>query len=125
MRRPLSPHLQIYKVQITSGLSALHRITNILLIFFIWGALFYIALAYLNSLLFIKVQSFLNSRLYQLYWWGFSTLFAYHGWNELRHVYWDFGKGYSVASIEKSGKIVLILTFMSTVLLGIYLWGGA
>ena len=115
LNNPLSPHLQVYKPQITSVLSILHRLTGVYLslsIFFISYWLFSIFLGqdfYYSSLSFLK-----SSILKFLYiFWFFC--FSYHLFNGVRHLLWDFGYGFSHKEITTSGLVVIFLSVISTI----------
>ena len=88
---PISPHLQIYKPQITSILSITHRITG-----FCLNLILILVLLWLVSIMFgehvyvryIQLMDFLPMRIVIF----FSILgFAYHMLNGIRHIFWDFG----------------------------------
>ena len=119
--RPLSPHLSIYRLQLTSGLSILHRIT---------GAYLYFGLAVLAWVIFALVyfphileelgdciySNMLTSFLFtaMLIGWTFSLL--YHQLNGVRHLFWDVGKGFDLETTYTSGKIVLGLSILLTII---------
>lgn len=115
--RPLSPHLQIYKPQITSVLSITHRITGIGLsvgIFFLFywlGAIATNAEAYGNALVFFK--SWFGQVILILCLFGFY----YHLANGIRHLAWDMGYGFSLKMITITGwlvvSIAIIMTFIT------------
>lgn len=115
-KRPLSPHLQIYKIQITSLLSILHRGTGIVLY---GGAVLWV----LWLLAFLKgpesYQTF-QSFLFQPAGLGllfiFSLSFFYHFCNGIRHLLWDAGYGYEIEAVRRSGWAVVISTFILTLI---------
>lgn len=112
--RPLSPHLQIYKPQLTSVLSITHRGTGI---FLSLGALFFtcwlIALAN-GPESFNSIQQHVNN------WYGQLLLFAwvfslyYHLCNGIRHLFWDIGLGLEIKTTYLSGYAVLVITVLLT-----------
>ncbi|KFN42893.1 succinate dehydrogenase, cytochrome b556 subunit [Arenimonas oryziterrae] len=114
--RPLSPFMigQVYKPQITSVLSILHRATGVALAV---GALVLAAwlLAVAGS-----AEAFECFRGFFAAWYGQVALFAftgclaYHLFNGLRHLVWDMGKGYEIATVYKSGYAVVALTLLTT-----------
>lgn len=122
MRRPLSPHLQVYKLQFTSGLSIFHRISGVCLIAFMMLGFAYIALAYFDKTMFIRIQKYAGGWVYQVYWWKFHTFFSYHLFNGIRHIYWDLGKGYHIDFVEKSANIILLLTMISSFIGAVYIF---
>jgi succinate dehydrogenase / fumarate reductase cytochrome b subunit len=126
--RPLSPHLQVYRPQITSVLSICHRMTGVLLTF---GTLFLtwwlVAAAY-GPDQFATAQAFLGSIIGQLMLWGFTFALFYHLGNGVRHLAWDFGWGFELAQVRLSGLIMLAFAAVATLvtlIAGYALAGGA
>ena len=114
---PISPHLQIYKPQITSILSIAHRITgfclNFLIIFVsLWllslslGENFYNYFVEFSNTIFMKLVMSISI-------FGLS----YHAMNGIRHIFWDFGFFLNKTSALISGIIVVSLAFMLSVIL--------
>lgn len=111
---PLSPHLQVYKLQLTSFLSILHRGTGIFLsmgFFVLVGWL--IAMAGGEDSFQQYVNIFLNP-LGSLMLVGWCFSFFYHLLNGIRHLFWDFGYGFQIKSVYKSGILVFILALTCT-----------
>ncbi len=115
--RPLSPHIQIYRWQITSVLSILHRFTGIALC---GGLIGFITWLYLLSLG-VSNYSFwiesLNVPFTQFFFWCLMFSFNFHFLNGLRHLAWDIGWGFSMKDVRKSGHFVVIFSFMATILM--------
>ena len=114
--RPLSPHLQVYRPQLTSILSILHRITGVV----IWaGAVmmtYWIASATYGPEAFARAQWFLGSWFGRLVLLGLTGATFYHLANGIRHLAWDIGWGYEMDKLNISGWAVLIFTVVMTVL---------
>src|SRR5438552_3121707 len=95
-KRPLSPHLQIYKIQITSLLSILHRGTGLVL----YGGAFFCAWWFLalaqGPHAYEHMQHYLFHPLGLLMLLGVSFSFFYHLCNGIRHLLWDAGVGYDL-----------------------------
>lgn len=124
--RPLSPHLQVYKPQLTSVLSILHRMTGVFLS--IAGLL----LAYwLVSLMrgpevYADAMSLLGSGFMRLVLAGVSFSFFYHLCNGIRHLFWDAGYGFEIEQIYASGWTVVVASILLTVALwAVVLTGSA
>jgi succinate dehydrogenase / fumarate reductase cytochrome b subunit len=116
LKRPLSPHLQIYKPQLTSVLSITHRITGIvlsILSLFIPLTLLSVALGvdYFNIL-----KVFLTNIFIQLLITASIFVLAYHLLNGIRHLFWDYGLGLSIKDTYVSGYLVLIVSVLLTLL---------
>lgn len=107
VNRPLSPHLQVYRPQITSILSILHRITGVFLtlggVLLTWWL---VAAAY-GPAEFDNVQRFLGSWFGHLLLWGFTFSLFYHLANGIRHLLWDFGWGFEIPQVRLSGLVTV------------------
>ncbi len=114
--RPLSPHLQVYKPQITSVLSILHRMTGILLAAFAVGWVAWLIALNRGEDTLAAMQSLLSSIpgvvLAVLATW---TLF-YHLLNGVRHLVWDSGRGLELGTARLSGWMVVIFSLLLTAL---------
>ena len=105
--RPLSPHLQIYKPQLTSVLSIFHRATGVVLsvgsIFLVW----WLVAAATGDDAFAAAQGFWASwvGLLLLFGWTFSLFF--HLANGIRHLFWDAGYGFDLKHTYTSGWAVV------------------
>lgn len=111
--RPLSPHLQIYKWQLTSVLSILHRITGVVLsaglgIITLW------LMSLLNSNTFDLFQQIFTSLVGRLVLTAWIFCFFYHLLNGIRHLMWDIGKGFDLKTTYKTGWLVAIGAFFLT-----------
>ena len=106
--RPISPHLKIYKPQITSVMSILHRITGLALVF---GTLFLVvwiwAAAY-NPACFAAIHGFFSGFIGKFMLFGWTVAFYYHLLNGIRHLWWDLGHGFDLQNVERSGWVVAI-----------------
>jgi succinate dehydrogenase / fumarate reductase cytochrome b subunit len=108
VERPISPHLQIYKWQITSVLSILHRITGAALGI---GALllaWWLLAAASGPHAFAVAQGFIASWLGRLILLGFSWALFFHLCNGIRHLAWDAGYGFDLPTVERTGWLVVI-----------------
>ena len=115
-KRPLSPHLQIYKIQITSLLSITHRATGIVLYggAILW-MLWFLALA-MGPQSYESMQNFLLSPFGLIILIGWSFSFFYHLCNGIRHLLWDIGYGYEMPMVRFTGWTVIISSFLLTTL---------
>nr|YP_009317216.1 succinate dehydrogenase subunit 3 [Palpitomonas bilix]YP_009317269.1 succinate dehydrogenase subunit 3 [Palpitomonas bilix]BAV82384.1 succinate dehydrogenase subunit 3 [Palpitomonas bilix]BAV82437.1 succinate dehydrogenase subunit 3 [Palpitomonas bilix] len=112
--RPLSPHLTIYKPQLTSMLSIFHRVSGVLLaLVLLFGSFFIYILNIFSSyffvynfLTFLNID-FINFLIVSLFVF-FVLLFHYHFLNGLRHWYWDFGFGFNLKSVYFTGSLVIL-----------------
>ena len=128
VERPLSPHLQIYKPQISSVLSILHRLTGIGLAVGTLLLTWWLTAAAYGAAAFTHAQGFMASWVGQLLLLGFTFAFFYHLSNGIRHMFWDIGKGFAVETMNKTGWLVVIATVVFTALtwfLGMTMGGSA
>jgi succinate dehydrogenase cytochrome b subunit len=114
VERPLSPHLQVYRPQITSVLSVFHRGTGLalsagLLVFVYWlVSLAGGPAAYSNA------QYVLGSVWLKLCYVGWAFCFFYHLGNGIRHLAWDLGYGFEASQINLTGWIVVAFSTGAT-----------
>jgi len=119
--KPLSPHIQIYKPQISSFTSIFHRATGIFLyigvVLICWAIVHY---AYQVEILAdgeIEEKTCDCSWKYLVYvavlMWSFSLY--YHMCNGIRHLFWDIGKGFEKKTANRNGILVLITSAMLTI----------
>lgn len=117
--RPVSPHITIYKLQLNSALSILHRGTGgVLTLGFIGFIFFFNSLTFnLSSYEFYYVAyhlNALNNWFVNFIFLGFLFSFYYHLVNGMRHLYWDLGYGLNLKELYSSAYVTLILTVILT-----------
>jgi succinate dehydrogenase / fumarate reductase, cytochrome b subunit len=115
-KRPLSPHLTIYKPQISSMMSILHRATGCFLsIGLILAICFFSSLA-LGRDSYEDFISTFNGFFGTLLILPILGAYFYHLCNGVRHLFWDAGFGFPVEQVNQSGKIVFIVAAGATLL---------
>jgi succinate dehydrogenase / fumarate reductase cytochrome b subunit len=112
--RPLSPHLQVYRPQLTSALSIFHRITGAFLALGTLLLTAWLVAAATGPDAFAAVQGFIGSILGYLLLLGWSAALFYHLANGIRHLFWDAGYGFELANAYRSGYAVLAATAVLT-----------
>lgn len=125
--RPLSPHLQVYRRQLTSVTSILHRFTGIGLSVGLLYLVCWLTAAASGLEAFDKLQSFNGSIIGRLLLLGWTVAFFYHLLNGLRHLAWDAGWGFELPTAYKTGYAVLIGTAVLTIaawVIGYYRMGA-
>jgi len=123
VRRPLSPHLQIYTPQMTSILSIMNRVTGIALsagtLLLVW----WLVAAASGPAAFDTVQGFVASPIGLFVLFGWTASLFFHFYNGIRHLAWDAGYGFDLPQTYASGWAVLIATAASSVVVwAIGLW---
>ena len=113
--RPLSPHVGIYRWQITNTLSILHRITGFGLALglvpfalWLWGAAY-------DAELFTCMMDCFGSILGKVALFGWTLAFYYHLGNGIRHLNWDIGNGFKLDEVTASGWLVVVFALSLTV----------
>lgn len=113
--RPLSPHLQVYRLPLVSLMSITHRITGlglaigtILLAAWLGGGAY-------SPEAYAGMSSFLGSWFGYLLLIGWSIALYFHLCNGIRHLFWDIGRGFELAQAHRSNVIVLVATVVLTV----------
>ena len=126
--RPLSPHLQVYRPQMTSVLSIFHRMS---------GAGLWLGTAVLTYWLYATAlgpeqydiaQAIFGSWIGMLLLLGWSFALFYHLCNGIRHLFWDAGYGYDLDTAARSGWGVMLATLVLTVIawgIGLSAGGGS
>ncbi len=121
--RPLSPYMfgSLYRWQISSVTSSIHRITGIGLFFtFMILCIWIVGIA--AGGFWLSLGQFLVGS-----WFGkivmFLSLWAmwYHSLNGIRHLVWDFGEGFELSTARKSGYFVIIGSVVMTIITAIML----
>ena len=115
VHRPLSPHLQVYRPQLTSVLSILHRATGIVLSV---GALYlatWVIYASADAKAYALFQSFNRSIVGRIVLGGWLFCAFYHLANGIRHLFWDAGYGFELKDAYRSGWIVVAVSLIATV----------
>ncbi len=112
--RPLSPHLQVYRPQLTSILSILHRGTGVVLSLGLLGLVCWLLAIASGGETYLAVQSFYGSFFGKLMLFGWSYALFYHLSNGVRHLLWDAGRGLDIETVYKSGWIMLGASFILT-----------
>ena len=106
-QRPLSPHLQVYRPQLTSVLSILHRITGMALVFGLLLLTWWLIAAAAGPEAFGVAQAFLGSWFGLLVLFGLSLALFYHLCNGVRHLIWDSGYLLEIEGVYRSGWVML------------------
>ena len=122
-KNPLSPHLQIYRCQISSLLSITHRISGVInlislnLIFF-W--LLILSFGENNYELFLSI---INNFFGKFILIGFSWSMIFHLLSGIRHLAWDLGYGFEIKTANISGLIVIVFSLVLTVMIWLFARG--
>lgn len=111
MLKPLSPHLQIYKPQLTSILSILHRITGLGFVVALIATCVWLYTLSEGEATYQNFCTWINQPLTKVALYLILFCVYYHLFNGIRYLIWSLGKGFSLHAIYNSGWIVCALTF--------------
>lgn len=103
--RPLSPHLQVYRMGLSATLSILHRFTGVILYggCVVWS--FFLGMLTMDGA--FCVQTILHSILGHLCLFIWIAALYYHLLNGIRHLFWDIGKGFELSTAYRTGWLVV------------------
>ena len=118
---PLSPHIQIYNWNISSLISISHRIVGVVNIFALMLICFWIVAIFFGGTTYEIIQRILESFFGKFLVIGITWSFSFHMLSEIRHLFWDMGYGFEIKISKITGTVVIIGSFILTIL--IYLIG--
>ncbi|MDJ0982336.1 MAG: succinate dehydrogenase, cytochrome b556 subunit [Kiloniellales bacterium] len=121
--RPLSPHLQVYRPQLTSMLSITHRLTGVALAIGTFLLVWWLVAAATGPEAYATAQVAISSVIGRLLLFGWTLALFYHLCNGIRHLFWDAGYGYELKSAYASGWAVMAGSVALTLLA--WIWGYA
>ena len=121
--RPLSPHLQVYRPQLTSVLSIMHRATGVALAVGTLLLVWWLVATATGPEAYATVQAVLGSLIGRLALLGWTLSLFYHLCNGIRNLFWDAGRGFELRTTYASGWLVIVATIILTALA--WAWGLA
>lgn len=113
-RRPLSPHVQVYRPQLTSVLSFTHRVTGLVLGAAMVALVGWLAAVAAGPQIYAPVRTLLDTTLAQPVLLIATFAFFYHLCNGVRHLVWDTGRGFELHQIYASGWAVVLASVVLT-----------
>lgn len=120
-KRPLSPHLQIYKPMLTMMMSIVHRITGMALYFGTLLLVWWLVAAASGPEYFGFVSGLAGSLFGKLVLFGYTWALIHHMIGGIRHFIWDTGRGFELPTIELMARLSIAGSLTLTVLI----WGVA
>lgn len=117
--RPLSPHIGIYRWQITMTMSIAHRATGIWLCLGALALVYWLLAIAVGPDAYATAQVLFGSWVGQVLMWGWTFCLFYHLCNGIRHLFWDTGRGFAIRTVYLSGYTVWIV---AAALTGLTLW---
>lgn len=107
LERPLSPHLQVYRPQITSVLSIFHRASGVALSLGVVVLAYWLLSVASGEAAYNDAAQLLGSVWLKLCYVGWCVCFFYHLANGIRHLFWDVGLGLEPEQYQLSGWAVV------------------
>ena len=115
-KNPLSPHLQIYRWQISSLLSIAHRIVGVINIMVITLICIWTLCLLLGEDSYEMTKIFLRSFFGKFIIVSLCWTFSFHILNEIRHLAWDMGYGFDLKIAKITGLVVFFRSLLLTIL---------
>jgi succinate dehydrogenase / fumarate reductase cytochrome b subunit len=112
--RPISPHLQAYKLPLTGIISITHRMTGVLL------SVGLVAFVYIVSAIaggvtdYADMQAFINVWIIKLIYWGFVYALFFHLCHGVRHLIWDSGRSFDTKTLNSYALVELVASVTLT-----------
>ena len=108
--RPTSPYMlgQVYRLQLTSFTSFLHRVTGVFLALGILALVCWLAAAATSAEAFDQAQAIAASIIGRTALFLWTGAFCYHLLNGLRHLAWDAGWGFELPTAYRTGWTVMV-----------------
>ena len=114
--RPLSPHLQVYRLPLTGIVSITHRMTGVMLSM---GLVLFVCVLIAIAIgedVFLGMQGFMSFWLFKLVYWGFIYAMFFHLCHGTRHLIWDIGKTFDRDTLDKYALYELIASASLTLI---------
>lgn len=113
--RPLSPHLQIYRPMLTMALSIIHRITGAGLYFGSLLLIWWVFAIAMGPETYAGFQAVAGSIPGRVILFGFSWAVIHHTLGGIRHLVWDTGRGFRLATVEFSARLIVAASLSLTI----------
>ena len=115
-KSPLSPHIQVYRWQISSLVSISHRITGIINIIVITLICLWISLIFFSESKYEIINLLLNTMVGKFIILGITWSFSFQILSEIRHLFMDLGYGFELRTTKLSGLTVIFGSVVLTII---------
>ncbi len=115
-KRPLSPHIQIYRWHVSSLVSISHRITGIINIIAITLICLWVSLIFISENNHEMINLFLSSKIGKFIFLGLTWSFSFQILSEIRHLIMDLGYGFELKTSKITGLLVMFGSLILTVI---------
>ncbi|HPF45255.1 MAG: succinate dehydrogenase, cytochrome b556 subunit [Alphaproteobacteria bacterium] len=116
IKRPTSPHLQVYSWSLEMALSILHRATGVALGGGVLLMTWWIISTATGPDAYDQFRMFMSGIIGKTILFGFTFSLMLHLCNGIRHLFWDMGKGFELEDTHRSSKMVLFSSILLTIL---------
>jgi succinate dehydrogenase / fumarate reductase cytochrome b subunit len=116
--RPLSPHLQVWRLTLTMTMSIVHRITGAGLYFGMVLVAWWLIAAASGPNAYAVFEAFIGSIIGRIILFGYTWALIHHGLGGVRHLIWDMGRGFEPAERE----LLTLATLIGSIGLTLVLW---
>ena len=118
--RPLSPHLQVYRLPLTAIISVTHRMTGVCLAFGLLAMPFVLMWIASGPEAYAAMQAVIDTFLGKLVLFGYSYALFFHLCHGIRHLFWDAGYGFEHDQLDRLVKIELAASVGLTLLVWVF-----
>ena len=115
-KKPLSPHIQIYRWHVSSLVSISHRITGIINIIGISFICLWASLLLFGNINYEMINLFFNSLVGKFIILGLTWSFSFQILSEIRHLIMDLGYGFELRTTKITGLIVIFGSIFLTII---------
>ncbi len=115
-KRPLSPHLQVYRLPLTAIVSVTHRMTGVLLTAGLMLFVVSLAMIQCGASSFSAMQTFIQLPVIEVAIWLMIYALFFHLCHGIRHLFWDAGESYDKLLMN---YYIIIELFSSVALTGL------
>jgi len=116
--RPISPHLQVYKMMLTFVMSGFHRISGFVLYFGVLLIAWWLIAAASGPNAYANIEWFMGSLIGRLVLLGYTWALLHHLLGGIRHLIWDVGRGFEPAERE----FLALATIVGSISLTLIVW---
>ena len=120
--RPMNLDLRTLHFPVMAITSIMHRVSGIIIFVCLPLMIYWLQLSLASNESYDHMLELLDKSYDKLILWGFLSALVYHFMAGIRHMIADFGYGETVAVAKKTAGLLLILTVITTVLLGVWVW---
>jgi succinate dehydrogenase / fumarate reductase, cytochrome b subunit len=113
-RRPLSPHLTIYRVQINTVMSIVHRLTGAALYFGTLLLAIWLISAAMGEDQYNRINALFAHPLGKLVLFGYTWAVLHHMLGGVRHFIWDTGRALTIPQVNFVSWLTIILSITLT-----------